>query len=797
MVMRLRNGRAVGSTAARQRLIAGCTALLLFATVPAALAQTRPNPPQAAFKAGITIVEVAAVVVDTQGAPVRDLTEHDFRVLEDGQPKPLVSFSRSDHSGPSLAPAAVVSGVPSTSVTTNRDTADAPVFVLLLDDLNISPYRTHRAIRGGLGLLSAIPMSALVGVVTSSGVGSATLNLGHPDSSHEAQVRAFRGQLLVQGRAGDKLNFVTSGSSTVAAQCGAGSANRNSGSCPDPARATRRLRVLESVARSLARAGSRRKVLFWVTEDMGVTPLNPSEGQRAQREALQAVLAADVAVYPVHPDELPFAPERDPGGTLMVGSTTTGGGSMEMTADDYAAVTLDQMARESGGRWIVDVNNHERVLADVVRQNSVSYLLAYESTSGTQAGRRRIDVRVERRGVRVYARRGYMVAASTTKTEAFASATGPVAKLSELLSSVVPHGDLELRVAVAPMLPRGKQGWAVVTVGVDRISADGQPVVLGILTVNGEGSITNRQVLRMNAPPEIGPWEVTMDLPLSKGEHQLRIAAVTADERHQGLVALPVVVPNEPKALWMGPPMLLATARNASVSQLRPTTARNLLVGTPIAVSAQVAGRHLPSTTRTGRLRLVDASGATRVEAETAFEKAAEGNSGLLSGVLSTETLRPGNYSVVLEAEGTKKEKVAQALTITLVPAAPGLSGSRNGTPVRVAYGRLLSGSGPETLVIREHAEWQRFWARLPGSTPLPDIDFARFTLVAVVLDAGSGETTPVIDTAERVGATTILTWRSGPPSSPGRGDGHQHGRPFDVAAIPRSTEAIEFRRRP
>jgi hypothetical protein len=175
-----------------------------------------------------------------------------------------------------------------------------------------------------------------------------------------------------------------------------------------------------------------------------------------------------------------------------------------------------------------------------------------------------------------------------------------------------------------------------------------------------------------------------MDLPLSKGEHQLRIAAVTADGTHQGLVALPVIVPSEPKALWMGTPMLLATVRNASLTELRPTTVRDVPVGTPIAVSAQVAGRHLRSTTPIGRLRLVDASGATRAEAETAFEKAADGNSGVLSGVVATETLPPGNYVVLLEAAGTKRnEKVAQALTITLVPAAPELAGSPGGTDAR------------------------------------------------------------------------------------------------------------------
>src|SRR5688500_9122706 len=121
MVMRLRDGGAGESTGAPRLLSAGCTALVFFAAVAAAPAQTRPNPPQTAFKTAITVVEVAAVVVDAQGAPVRDLTEHDFNVMEDGQSRPLVSFRRTEHPRMTVAPAALMPGVPSTSISTNRD----------------------------------------------------------------------------------------------------------------------------------------------------------------------------------------------------------------------------------------------------------------------------------------------------------------------------------------------------------------------------------------------------------------------------------------------------------------------------------------------------------------------------------------------------------------------------------------------------------------------------------------------------------------------------------------------------
>ena len=45
--------------------------------------------------------------------------------------------------------------------------------MLLLDDLNVSAYDSHRAIRAGLGVLGAMPPDALVSVVTTSGDGGA------------------------------------------------------------------------------------------------------------------------------------------------------------------------------------------------------------------------------------------------------------------------------------------------------------------------------------------------------------------------------------------------------------------------------------------------------------------------------------------------------------------------------------------------------------------------------------------------------------------------------------------------
>jgi VWFA-related protein len=57
-------------------------------------AQPQQSPPQ--FRGGISLVPVDVRVVDRQGNPVKDLTEADFTILEDGRPQPLRHYSTVD-----------------------------------------------------------------------------------------------------------------------------------------------------------------------------------------------------------------------------------------------------------------------------------------------------------------------------------------------------------------------------------------------------------------------------------------------------------------------------------------------------------------------------------------------------------------------------------------------------------------------------------------------------------------------------------------------------------------------------
>ena len=63
--------------------------------------QTQEPPPK--FKAGVAIVPVTAVVRDSGGRLVRDLTRDDFQIYEDGAPVAIVDFRSTDQAPISIA----------------------------------------------------------------------------------------------------------------------------------------------------------------------------------------------------------------------------------------------------------------------------------------------------------------------------------------------------------------------------------------------------------------------------------------------------------------------------------------------------------------------------------------------------------------------------------------------------------------------------------------------------------------------------------------------------------------------
>jgi TolA-binding protein len=117
------------------------------------------------------------------------------------------------------------------------------------------------------------------------------------------------------------------------------------------------------------------------------------------------------------------------------------------TRDDPA----DQLAADTGGLVVRNVNDGAKALATIARDTSSYYVIGYTPADTTWDGRfRRIEVRVKRDGLSVRARRGYFAQPRSAPLIAGAPQPAPPAPLTA--NSVVPSA-LSPVAALAPARP--------------------------------------------------------------------------------------------------------------------------------------------------------------------------------------------------------------------------------------------------------------------------------------------------------------------------------------------------------
>ena len=115
-------------------------AVLLALSVSARGQQS--SPPSVTFQTEVNYVDVDAIVTDAAGRFVGNLTKDDFQLFEDGKPQKVDMFSTVEIPLQRPDRFAVLNRPISSDVRTNREAFAGRVYVIVLDDLDISPMRT-------------------------------------------------------------------------------------------------------------------------------------------------------------------------------------------------------------------------------------------------------------------------------------------------------------------------------------------------------------------------------------------------------------------------------------------------------------------------------------------------------------------------------------------------------------------------------------------------------------------------------------------------------------------------------
>ncbi len=115
------------------------TVLLLAANH--AGAQSGQSPPST-FRVGVDYVAVDASVTDPQGNPVAGLTREDFELSEDGKPQRIETVSSVEIGSQEPALFMGLDGPVPVDVRSNRQPFSGRLYVIVLDDANVSPVRS-------------------------------------------------------------------------------------------------------------------------------------------------------------------------------------------------------------------------------------------------------------------------------------------------------------------------------------------------------------------------------------------------------------------------------------------------------------------------------------------------------------------------------------------------------------------------------------------------------------------------------------------------------------------------------
>jgi VWFA-related protein len=345
---------------AGRRVVIVLAAMVLGAAL---VAQEQPT-----FRAGTTLVEVSAIVT-RDGVPVLDLRQDEVRVLDNGVEQPLVAFEYVD-------------------LTTVEGPAQRRDFVLIVDDLHISPQLTTQVRDVAAALMRELGPHDRLGLVT-TGPHQVVVDPTTDREAVQTGLERVRGQQPYGTTTSLELEM----------------------------RARSAFDVIRSVAESLKGDAVERRTIVLVSEGHqllpdGVGRLNDDPAVLAMyMDVVRHAALANVAIYAIDPRGLIAPASGISGGGVAssVAAAMQGGAAGSMARRRFGS--LGTIAMHTGGTLTVDTNDLTADIPRIVRDSRRYYRLAYvqpEPAEGKRQPRTRaIEVKVDRRGVEVRARQRY------------------------------------------------------------------------------------------------------------------------------------------------------------------------------------------------------------------------------------------------------------------------------------------------------------------------------------------------------------------------------------------------------
>jgi len=559
---------------------------LTFALGPAGWAQEqKPEVPSPAIRVSVRLVIADAVVTDKDGKVVTGLGTQDFTLLEDGKPQKVttVSFEQAAELAQALR---TRRGNLPPNVTTSRPEyrmpPGAPV-VVLLDALN-TPIRDQGRVR--MEMLKYLDTQLQPGQPIAVYTLTRSLRLLQDFTDDPALVKAA----------------VQSFNPTVSLELQLSDVDqrlpRLSGAVPDVQRTNRdagifidrmadfysdqaslaidmRVGMTLTAFRAVAQAVSGlpgRKSLIWVSGSFPIATYtriikHSADGDNDPnrvafnelyedriRETTSVLTDARLAVYPVD--------ARGLIGQLLGGAETTGlsargtlvGGaeyaqSLQLASGSLqeTQATMKQVAGDTGGKFFINQNELDHSVALSVADGASYYLLAYTPGGKPDGKFHKIEVKVNRPGVTVRARRGYYAVTSGDDTKATKQHEGEVEIAMQLASPGATGVTFDARIVPPPPAAKAKVGVDFIvdstTISTEDAGGAGRRLALEfhVAAYGADRKMAGQKDVAIK--PTLKPAEFTriqqqglpyhVDVELPPGRYTLRLGVV---DQHSGVI---------------------------------------------------------------------------------------------------------------------------------------------------------------------------------------------------------------------------------------------------------------------
>ena len=566
--------------------------------------QPAPQTQQPTFRLRVDYVEVDVVVTDRQGNLIRDLKKEDFQVLEDGKVQAITTFSLVDIPIERFDRPLYTATAIEPDVKTNERPFDGRVYVMVIDDLHTRFGRSTRVkIAARQFIERRLGANDLMAVVHTAGPTDANQEFTSNKRLLLAAVDKTQGRRLDSVTANRTAEFYRTRDFRQT-----GDAVNDPDDSERAFNARSALDTIKNVAEWFSSVRGRRKSILFVSEgiDYDIHDIIPRSGSNhmgasmvldATRDAIAAATRSNVSIYGIDPRGLTDLGDESIEIQAFPDDTTLGIGPGSLRNElQMAQDSLRVLSDETGGFAIVNRNDVASGFERIVADNSSYYVLAYYPPDPRPGRNHRIQVKVNRPGVTVRARKGYLTPKKVEVTATAASGPTPP-ELREALDSPLPVSGLTMRVFAAPF--KGTAPNASVLLGVELNGRDLQltpndKIALSYLAIDANGKVkggTTDSLAMTNLRPETKArieqtgLRVLNRVDLPPGRYQLRFGAHDSAGGNVGSVLYDLEVPDFQKSVFSISGLVLTSASSAALPTVRPDEQlRAVLPSPPVAI---------------------------------------------------------------------------------------------------------------------------------------------------------------------------------------------------------------------